>query len=150
MNEILTKFKALKTPAKVAVIVGPLMALSMLSCGCCCVPLWMHGNSDGVQQRIKDREAAIPTVNAPDLLRAYADNEARAERDYGKGRIKVQGRVTGFLGDTVTLEGLPAITCNGLTRNEVASLQNGQEATIEGRVTLGNAGGIWLGDCKLR
>ena len=113
--------------------------LIFLCCGGCGLLSFLGRNTP--------REPA-KVVEAQDLLRDFASNNVRAKTTYG-GTIQVRGRVTGFLGDAVLLENHPAITCFGLSRHEVNRLNRGSTAIIEGYVSIGNTGGVWLNSCTL-
>lgn len=90
-----------------------------------------------------------PVVAAQDVLQDFGDNKIRAKQLY-RGTIRVKGQVTGFVGNIVLLETLPAMSCFGLSSDERSSLNRGDIVTVEGRISLGNAGGVYLRSCKLK
>jgi hypothetical protein len=100
----------------------------------------------GGKSSSKSKELTV--YDASEVLSDYADNERAAEKKYGR-KVRVRGKVTGFLGNTVLLEHGPAISCFDLSDRDVEKLHRGSTCVIEGKPGLGNEGGVWLHECRV-
>ena len=147
-DEISSSRRRYKKGTPILVIGGIAGGVSLLLVVACCGGFYLVGKNAKPPAAQPDQ-----VVDAQSLLDDYANNEARAEENYGGKTIVVRGTVHSIQGSTIHVTGrgtFPVIVCFDLSSREIASLNKGSSILVAGQVTLGNSGGIWLGDCKLR
>ena len=100
----------------------------------------------------------VPTITAPELMRAYSENEIAADLKY-KGKIMVvSGKVTARAKDIMdniyvalfSARPLFSVQCffNDSQARRIAAVQIGSQVRIQGRVD-GKMGNVMLKDCRL-
>lgn len=147
-DEIPSTSQSGKKNTPVLLIAGIIGAVILVLFVACCGGFFLIGKN--AKPRATQPEQVI---DAQSLLDAYANNQVRAKENYGSRTIVVKGVVHSIQGTTIHLTGggtFPVIVCFDLSSREIATLNTGSNVVVEGRVTLGNAGGIYLGSCKLR
>lgn len=136
----------------ILIVLGSAAAVTLLGCAGLCVAsqVWWANVPEERKQQIREEEAKRNApVSAPALLKAYAENPVRAEQEYGNRTVRVKGKVTSITTTAIHLETFPAVICWTDRKDDIAKVSNGQTVVMEGRITLGNAGGIYLHDARL-
>jgi hypothetical protein len=123
----------------------PVWALALIIAGAVGVPLLCGGGVVLVAIFGRTLPTKPETVyEADDLLASYRKSPVKMGDEFGDRMITVRGKVTGFLGNAVTMgEGPTSITCF-LSHTDAAKCGVGQTVKVRGKVSLGNQGGVWL------
>jgi hypothetical protein len=119
------------TLSKILVVLAAIVAL-LLSIA---FSLTICGEGRFPMLRPAEDPDAVPVINAQELLKEFEENEAAARTKY-EGRVWLRGRVTGYSGPVVTLEGPPGIQCVYVSGNDQMNMAIrkffGREVLIEG------------------
>lgn len=94
----------------------------------------------------QEQELEVNAMDAFTLLDAFVDNREEALKTY-KNRVKVKGKVTGFIGKIVILEN--HLFCFHLRSEEVNKITKSKVVVVSGVVSMGNKHGVTLDKCRL-
>lgn len=125
-----------------------LLVLSSIGAVClfgCLFLGWLGG-------KVLPPEPATPpqVYDAVALLQEYDDDRARAEGKFGTRTIRVRGDISDFLGMSIMIRGVRStLTCFMRYREDTMKVRKGQTVTLEGKISPGSGGGVWLNEARL-